>query len=106
MSMMVEIVNMESLSRPAPAAAEFLTYVLVQEPERACIVKDGGDSIIENATLLSSAYSQTMSSAGGIMGTFKSSYRAGYYYDGIITHKILSIFFPDIEEMKRKTLEP
>lgn len=40
------------------------------------------------------------------MGTFRSSYRTGYYYGGIVTHKILSVFFPNIEEMKRKTLAP
>lgn len=40
------------------------------------------------------------------MGTFRSSYRTGYYYGGIVTHKILSIFFPNIHEMRRKTLQP
>jgi len=106
MSMTVEFVNMESLPSPASEVAEFLAYVMEQEPENAWIMKDGGDSIIENGNPAVVGHSQAMSIAGGIMGTFKSSCRAGYYYGGIITHKILSILFPDIEEMQRKTLEP
>lgn len=62
------------------------------------------------AILLSFVYGQITSIIGGIMGTFlgtfRSSYQTGHYYGGIVTHKILSIFFPNIEEMKRKTLEP
>ena len=47
MSMTVELVNMEYLPSPDPATAEFLTYVLEQEPENAWIMKNGGSSIIE-----------------------------------------------------------
>lgn len=47
MSMTVEIVTMEYLPGTPPEAAEFLTYVLEQEPEKAWIMKNGGASIIE-----------------------------------------------------------
>lgn len=40
MSMTVDIVNTESLPRPTPAVAEFLTYVLEQESENAWIMHE------------------------------------------------------------------
>ena len=85
------------------ASPGYLTTLTKAVTERASVHAAGA---LMTAILLSLAYSQTMSIAGGIMGTFRSSYRTGYYFGGIITHKILSIFFPNIEEMKRKTLAP
>lgn len=62
------------------------------------------------AILLSFVYGQIMSIIGGIMGTFlgtfRGTYQAGRYYGSTVTHKILSIFIPNIQEMRRKTLEP